>query len=373
MKDTRLNWLFFVVLAAGIAARLFVSTLGHNYDMDSWQVAMQTPVTGNVYPDTFRYPYAPGWFFVLHALYFLAGHDPVNFRFAVAAFLTLVDAGTFFILWRKFGKLAGCWFFLNPISIVLTGYHRNFDNLAIFVALLAAFLIKDEFEKPVSRQTVLGLAVLGFSLVLKHIFFIFPFWLAVKQRGIAQKLIVILIPVSIFFLSFVPYWHGGKDAIIQNVFTYKSYPTEFFYHMYVPRLVQYMFDSKGIWFFCLALFAFIYRKKTAVESLLLYTCVMTAFSPAIMNEYMAIPLCFVATNLNVFTVLYTVYGSIHELVDYNGLHLAWISSKNCIDVAIYMLFPALIWVTWRQEIVDAGKKLLKWASFETENQLGLKK
>ena len=373
MKDTRLNWLFFVVLAAGIAARLFVATLGHNYDMESWQIAMQTPVTGNVYPATYRYNYAPGWFFVMHALYFLAGHNPVSFRYVLSGFLTLVDAGTFFILWRKFGKLAGCWFFLSPISVILTGYQSNFDNLAIFVALLAAFLIKDEFDKPVSRQTVLGLVVLGLSLVLKHIFFAFPFWLAVKQRGIGQKFIVVLIPVSMFFLSFVPYWHGGKEGIMQNVFLYKSYTTEFFYNMFLPRFVQFMFSSKAIWFFCLVLFAFIYRKKSVVESLLLYTCVMIAISPAIMNEYMAIPLCFVATHLNVFTVLYTIYGSVHELVDYNGLRLTWISSKNCIDVAIYMLLPALIWVSWREEIIDAGKKLMKWASFEIENQLGLKK
>ncbi|HXL73523.1 MAG TPA: hypothetical protein VN963_07870 [bacterium] len=303
----------------------------------------------------------------------MAGDNPVKFRYALAGFLTLVDAGTFFILWRKFGKLAGCWFFLSPISVILTGYQSNFDNLAVFVALLAAFLIKDEFDKPVSRQTVLGLVVLGLSLVLKHIFFAFPFWLAVKQRGIGQKFIVVLIPVSIFFLSFVPYWHGGKEGIMENVFLYKSYTTEFFYNMFLPRFVQFMFSSKGIWFFCLALFAFIYRKKSVVESLLLYTCVMIAISPAIMNEYMAIPLCFVATHLNVFTVLYTIYGSVHELVDYNGLRLAWISSKNCIDVAIYMLFPALIWVSWRDEIIDAGKKLMKWASFEIENQLGLKK
>jgi hypothetical protein len=369
MKDTRLNWLFFTILAAGIAARMFVATLGHNYDMDSWQVAADIPLGGNPYPATVRYNYAPGWFLVLHFLYFLAGHNPVTFRYVMSGFLTLVDVGILLILWRKFGRLAGCWFFLSPIAVILSGYHRNFDNVAVLTGLMAALLIKDEFEKPLSRQALGGLVVLGFSLMLKHIFFAFPFWLAVKQRGIAQKLIVIFIPVSMFFLSFVPYWPGGSQGIIQNVFTYHSYPMEFFYHMYVPLFVQYMFSAQLLWFLLMTLFAFIYRQKSTLETMLLYTCVMVATSPATTNEYLAIPLCFIATHLNIFTILYTILGSLHELVDYNGLKLTWISGKNFIDLTIYTLFLALLWVTWQQQIITALKKAISWCLLEVGNQL----
>src|SRR5215472_13644530 len=171
MKDTRLNWLFFAVLAAGIAARLFVATLGHDYDFDSWVINAKIPMWSNVYASTYRYNSAPAWFLILHVLYFLAGHDPAAYRYFVSGFLSLADAGIFFILWRKFGKLAGCWFFLNPISIIISGYQNNWDNIAIFAGLLAAFLIKDEFEKPLCRHRMFGLVLLGISLVLKHVFF----------------------------------------------------------------------------------------------------------------------------------------------------------------------------------------------------------
>jgi hypothetical protein len=374
IKDTRLNWLFFVVLAAGIAVRMFVAHLGHDFDFESWKLIAGYMNNGqNVYVQTQRYAFAPAWFLILHGLDLLSGHNPVIFRYAVAGFLTLADVGIFFILWRKFGMLAGCWFFLNLISIIVSGYQNNLDNLGILSGLIAALLIKDDFEKPLSRRALCGLMVLGLSLVLKHVFFAFPFWLAVKQRGIVQKLIVMVIPISIFLLSFVPYWAGGSQGIIRDVFLYRSYEMDFFYHLYLPLFLQYMFSAQMIWFLCLVIFAFIYRQKSTLETMLLYTCVLVATSPASINEYLAIPLCFVATHLNFFTVLYTIYGSLHELVDYNGLQLRWISSKNCIDVAIYMLFPALLWVTWRQQIVDAGKKLLKWTAFEIENQLGLKK
>ena len=96
---------------------------------------------------------------------------------------------------------------------------------------------------------------------------------------------------------------------------------------------------------------------------------MVATSPATTNEYLAIPLCFIATHLNIFTILYTILGSLHELVDYNGLKLTWISGKNFIDLTIYTLFLALLWVTWQQQIITALKKAISWCLLEVGNQL----
>ena len=237
--NTRLNWLFFAMLVAGVAARMLVATCGHDYDMDSWQIVAGIADHGdNVYSSTDRYNFAPGWFHILHALNLLAGHNPAVFRYFVAGFLSLGDVGIFFILWRRFGKLAAGWFFLNPISVIITGYQCNFDNLAILLGLLAVLLMGDEFDQPLGRRKLLGLVVLGLSLVIKHVFFAFPFWLAVKQKGLRQKLVVILMPVSLFALSFVPYWHTGSQGIIQNVFRYRSFTNEFFYHMFLPLGLQ---------------------------------------------------------------------------------------------------------------------------------------
>jgi hypothetical protein len=372
-SNSRLNWLFFAVLVAGVAARLLVATRGHDYDMDSWQIMADIADRGdNVYASTDRYNFAPGWFHILHALNVLAGHNPTVFRYAVAGFLSLGDVGIFFILWRRFGKLAAGWFFLNPISVIITGYQCNFDNLAILLGLLAVLLMGDEFERPITRQKLLGLFVLGLSLVIKHVFFAFPFWLAVKQKGMPQKLVVIFVPIFVFALSFVPYWHAGSQGIIQNVFLYRSFTTEFFYGMFVPHFLQFMFSSQMMWFFLLVIFAFIYRQKNIVEFLLLYTCVLVSASPANINEYLAIPGAFVATHLNPFTILYTAIGTLHLLVDVNGLHLTGLSRTICIDIAIYLLCLALVWVTWRQQITAGLKRLLEWCVSEMKNQLDLK-
>ena len=325
----------------------------------------------------------------------LAGHNPTVFRYLVAGFLGLGDAGIFLILWRRFGRLAGCWFFLNPISIIISGFQNNFDNLAILLGLAAVLLMGDDFEKPVNRRKFLGLFVLGLSLVVKHVFFAFPFWLAVKQKGMSQKLAVVLIPLLMFALSFVPYWHGGSQGIIQNVFLYRSSTNEFFYRMFLPQFVQFMFGSQAVWFFLLVLFAFIYRRRNTVEFLLFYTCVLVAAAPANVNEYLAIPGAFVATHLNPLTILYTIVGTVHLLVTVNGpfgnsffcvkgfgaayvptadsLHLTSLFGFTLDDIAIYLLCLSLIWVTWHQNIAAWLKQFLEWCIAEVKNQLGLEK
>lgn len=365
------NWLFWLVLAAGLAARLLVAAYGHDYDLDSWRIVAGLEEQGkNVYASTDRYNFAPGWFLILHVLDVLVAHNPAAFRYAVAGFLSLGDAGIFLILWRRCGKLAAVWFLLNPIAIIVSGYQNNFDNLAILLGLVAVLVMGDDFESPVGRRKLLGLSVLGLSLVVKHVFFAFPFWLAVKQRGVLQKLVVVLVPVLIFGASFVPWWHGGSQGIIQNVFLYRSYTTDFFYRMFLPQCAQFMFSAPMVWFFLLAIFAFVYRQKSTFEYLLFYTGVLVAFSPASINEYLAIPGAFVATHLNLFTILYTLAGTWHLLVDINGLHLTVLSRTIFIDIAIYLLCLSLVWTTWRQRLVSWLRQLLAWCAGEVKNQLG---
>jgi hypothetical protein len=391
-NNLKLGWLFWAVMIAGVAARLLVATRGHNMDVDSCQiVANILDQGGNVYADTTRYNYGPVWFNILHGLNLLAGHNPATLRYLLAGFLSLVDVGIFLIMWRRFGRMIASLFFLNPVSIIITGYHSQMDNLAILLGLLAVLLMGDEFDKPINRRKLSGLFVLGISLATKHLLFAFPLWLAVKQNGFLQKLGILLIPVTVFALSFVPYWPAGGTGIIQNVFIYRSVSNEYFYRIFVPMGLQFMFTSQMVWFFLLFIFAFIYRQKNNIESLLLYTCLLVATSPATANQYLVIPIPFAVTHLNLFTILYMVIATIHLLVDVNGLHLIRLNAAThpiitaftggfpahgdcqtttaCADIAVYILFLGLVWVTWRQNILA----LLERCIFEVKSQFGLKK
>jgi hypothetical protein len=142
--------------------------------------------------------------------------------------------------------------------------------------------------------------------------------------------------------------------------------------MFVPMFVQFMFNSQTVWFFLLVIFAFICRQKRTVEFLLFYTCVLVAASPANINEYLAIPVPFVATHLNPFTILYTAAATLHLLVDVNGLHITSLSQTIYIDISIYLLCLGLVWVTWREKIMALLNGLLERCIFEVKKQLGLK-
>jgi len=131
--------------------------------MDSWQIMVDIADRGdNVYASTERYNFAPGWF-PYPARLERAGPGTTRtfFRYFVAGFLGLGDAGIFFILWRQLEGWRPAGFFLNPISIIVSGYQCNFDNLAILLGLLAVLLMGDEFDQPINRRKFLGLFCSG--------------------------------------------------------------------------------------------------------------------------------------------------------------------------------------------------------------------
>lgn len=359
------RWIAVAVVALGVAARMLVALRGHNFDFDSYRIVAEIVGRGgSVYAETIRYNYGPIWFHILHALDLLALGNEVAFRFLLTFLLTLVDVGIFAILWRHIGKLVAVLFLLNPISIIITGYHSQFDNLAIFLGMLALVVIDDEFERPFSRRKLAGLLLLGISLATKHILFAFPLWLAVKQKGWWQKTAVLLIPVLIFLASFLPYIAEGRDGIIQNVFLYNSWDKEYFYKLFVPWGLQMVLTSRMVWLGLLIGFGVFARRLGGLRSLLIYTAVLVAASPSITNQYLTIPVAFVSAYLNPFTGLYTLVGTWYLLLNKNGLHFSPLQSISPFDFVTYyaimvcLLTAGIVWMLWQAPITAVARTIL---------------
>src|SRR3990172_7804576 len=146
------TWFFPVVVAVGIGLRLSVMTLGHNVDFDSFLIVARLMHLGsNVYANTARYNYGPIWFNLLYIVDSIAYHISPNheliFRYTLVSFLSLVDAGIALILQRKVNLTTAVVFMLNPISIIITGYHNQFDNLAVFLGLLSVIIFGDDYRQ----------------------------------------------------------------------------------------------------------------------------------------------------------------------------------------------------------------------------------
>jgi hypothetical protein len=356
-RTSGLIWLA-ILLGLGITARFAVAALGHNYDFDSYRIVADLMAQGkNVYAETTRYNYGPIWFLVIHGLDVLAQHDANTFRWLLVGLLCLVDAGICYILWEKLGCVAATFFFLNPVSIIITGFTNQFDNLAILIGLAAVLAMGDEFEKPVDRRKFSGLFLLGLSLMTKHLLFVFPLWLAIKQKGYFQKCVVIGVPVAIFLAGFIPYWRTGEQGIIHNVFEYHSQQNHYLYSVIVPFFLRDFLNSQIFWFLCLGLFALVWRRRNALDSLILYTAVLVAASPAISMQYLAIPLVFIATRVNVLTIAYTLMATVILMVQPDCLHLKIYLKPMFPDIPIYLLAAAVVWAAWPAQITAAAKHL----------------
>lgn len=350
----------------GIGLRLAVAARGYNYDVDAFLVVADiVKHGGNVYVETARYNYGPVWFAVIsildNAASAIQGDRALVFRYLLAGFLSLVDAGIFLVLWKKAGRVAACLFFLNPIAVIITGYHSQFDNLAVFLGLLAVLMLGDDFDKPLDGKKAAGLIVLGVSLATKHLFFAFPLWLAVKQRGLMNKAAMAGIPILVFLLGFLPYWREGRQGILDHVIFYKSLDNQYFYQWFAPGIIRNFADARWVWFFLLFIFAFVYRRRNAFDSLLAYTCVLVAASPSMANQYLAIPIPFISMNYNLFFLAYVVVGTWHLIIDGTGLHIARLRvfQPKSIDnyvVLVVLLSLGFAWHLWINELLPRIRK-----------------
>ncbi len=381
------KWLIILLLIAGVGARFVVMLRGYNFDLESWRlVADIMSHGGNVYAETYRYNYGPIWFEILHVLNWFAQlfHNPeLMFRVLMVSVLTAADIGIWYLLKRKFGLIAGFLFFLNPLSIIITGYHNQFDTLAIFCAM-AAITVYGDTKGGFSRRKLAGLALLGCALSIKHIFFLFPLWLAVRETGLWQKVVSMVLPIGIFLGMFLPFVADGFGGIAQNVFGYVSFNNAPFWFMAVPQVLQSILSAKVLFFGALILFAFIMRKRPLMESLLVYTLVLLVFSPSIANQYVAIASAAIAVFPNIFFGLYVLLTVIVLAMSDAGLHLNALkqllpgpfahslsteeAAHRAYDLPILMMSIGLLWHFQRKRVVDASKKCVAWVKREAQRQ-----
>ncbi len=332
-----------IIIIFGFASRFILIGRGYNYDFSSYSIVLGIMEEGgNVYSSTTRYNYGPIWFHTLNSIFNLAQKDFFTFRILLVALLSLVDFMIFLILHKRLGRTIAFYFFLNPISIIITGYHNQFDNLALLLGMISVLMIGDDHEQSLDITKISGLFILGLSIATKHILFAFPIWLALKQKGFISKMLIILVPSMLFIFSFLPYWKEGNQGIIQNVFLYKSFNNAFLYQLLIPVNVGPISSSSFIWLLALILFGYIFRKKNTFDSLFLYTAILLITSPAVANQYLAIVMPFVASSLNPFTLSFVVLGSIYLFLDFDGLHAIKILSEVVHHYNFFIYFVLLL-------------------------------
>ena len=319
------NIYIFITLFVGIFLRIFISKQGYNYDFPSYRIYTDLFQNGEDFYITGRYNYAPVWINVLAFLDSLPSFNLNSFdslRIKVVSFLSLIDIFIFLILNKLHSFKVAILFYLSPISIFITGFHNQFDVLAIFIGFFAILI----YEK---NHKNLGFFVcallLGLSLCVKHVLFLLPFWLAFKEKNFLKKIFIIFIPYSIFLISFLSYVPEHLDSIIKNVFFYSSWDNGPFWGIFMPYFVNFFVPKKILFIISLILLGLFIHKKPIREIFYIYLIAMTVLSSAIANQYLAIPLIAIAVFWNSFYGIYTIACSLLFLVDRTALKIGWLS------------------------------------------------
>ncbi|GMO28080.1 MAG: hypothetical protein Pg6A_15870 [Termitinemataceae bacterium] len=320
-------------LALGVLFRYCVMLRGHNFDFESYVIVGDiVSQFGNVYARTSRYNYGPLFSCVMGLFYAVAKNLPhpiFFYRVFIVGLLTCADVGIALFIRKKCGRAAAVLFFLNPVSIIITGYHNQFDNIAVFIALAAIRFYNT--ENRFTKKDILFIALMSLSLITKHIVVFFFFWLLLKKElPLKKRCAFVVVPSFLFLLSFLPFFHGaGQDGIINNVFLYRSFnnmpllqPLIWLVHQggwLVNRSGGRFYFPLFIILVCAA--GYIFRKKDAETSLLLYLVCLTAFSSAVANQYLAIPLVSLFVLTKYSRLAYVFFMSIYLAVEANGLHI----------------------------------------------------
>jgi hypothetical protein len=320
-----------LLILLGIFLRYLFMTFGHNYDFDSYCIVGEL-VTDfkNVYAETERYNYGP-IFFCIQGLLFaisksinLIFHLDFNtiYRIAIVTALTLTDLGITFFIAKRYSLAKAMIFFLNPISIYITGYHNQFDNMAILLGLISIIFYNE--DKKFNKNDLLFVLFFTLSLITKHILCFLPLFILLKKNlPIKKKILYAFIPPMLFLLSFVPFALQSPEAlqgIKDNVFLYKSFNNAPLL-IWLFNLVQLPSNLYIIAFGLeMLIIAFIVRSREFKDQLLIYLIAMVAFSSAVVDQYLAIPLVALCCFDNKFLkYIYMVLGiALLSLNGFNG-------------------------------------------------------
>ncbi|MDP3001233.1 MAG: hypothetical protein Q8N47_27370, partial [Bryobacterales bacterium] len=309
-------------IVVSVAVKLALATLGHNLDLESYQIVSGLMEQGkSVYANTQRYNYGPIWAFVVSGLAWLSnliGWDAgEGFHVLVAAFLAATDVLIGLALAMAYSHAAALVFLLAPVGLLISGFHAQFDNVAVLCALLAWLMIRGGRPRPAALAVSAGLT--GLSLIVKHILFLFPVWLLFwRPLGkLRYRVLYAGVAYAVFFCAFIP-WLGdpaSRTGIAKNVLGYSSEfgnsLTPITAGLFVPirsidssfqlslpirmsgasfQWIPIMSGFKALWLGLMLAAGVALARRGADELFLLYLMALYAFTPAFADQYTAIPL-----------------------------------------------------------------------------------
>lgn len=288
----------------------------------------------NVYAAS-NYTYPPLWLAILLGLDFLSANFHIPFYIVIRFPAIIFDvflALLIFAVFKKYKKndkdsfIGALFFSLNPISILISGYHGQIDNIWIFLSLVSWYIF-EYFSKTV-KNIIICAILLSFGVLLKVFPVLFVPLFVLKLKGKIKKTIftvIAVLPTALIMLwllvkdfsnvsrAFVNYaiehdfW--GISAIISFIHYHllKGQPFDSIYRLMITP----QWERLGLYAVLIVVYTLLYKQRKTFKisrAMFLLMLAVLVFTPFISVQWWVwlIPLGIVAQVSWRKIVLYTI-------------------------------------------------------------------
>ena len=224
-SEVQIRLLISGIFFLGFMLRIALVFSSTNFDFESYKITSALVLDGIPPWQSQRYNYGITWSLILSCLHLLSFESDFIFRLLIIVFLSFADFSISLTLKNWFGTKTALVFFLNPVSILITGHYNQFDNLSIAVGMLALVSLIRFQENFNVRYLFVAIALFSLSLTIKHNLVLFLLWFMFSNFSKKIKLSLIAVPCSLFLLHFFPFMLislKDRESISSAVFKYWS-------------------------------------------------------------------------------------------------------------------------------------------------------
>ncbi len=216
------------VLAVAFGARVAVSLASNdNIDVENYGRVADTVISNGIsslYTQTPGiYPYPPLWVWLEVLARQLSNFGVLNFSVAIRLPIILADVGIVYLLckWAELAspsnaKMLALAYALNPVSLIITCLHGQFDAIPIFFSLMAIYQLTEKRNQTISALALsVGVAFKSFPVLL-----LLPIIATLKSaRDRIRFAILAAGPIAIMLIPFVVL---DPMPLLREVFSYRG-------------------------------------------------------------------------------------------------------------------------------------------------------
>jgi hypothetical protein len=327
---------FLLVFGLVLVLRVAIAARFHgNYDTQSFLIVVRAVVSGqNMYEVTHRYNYSPVWAYVATGAWRASGSNVGVFVLLLGLIEIAADAGSTALVSRigrvRLGlsgdeaRRRALLFFSNPVSVLVSCAHGQFDGLSILFLLAA---LAASARPPTAARRAATSALLAASLLVKHVtLFHVPLFSRRRDpsdpRGLPDALV--LAPYAVFAASFLPFL-SALPTIVETVVLYGGR-----YYASRPGALASLFEPEPPSLVLSALLlcgvAWVWletRRWELTRASLLLFLALICLSPSWGVQYLVWPVALGALYPSAAYGVFTLFAGLYHSAAPESLALAW--------------------------------------------------